>query len=50
MEIILYIGWFITFIALIYFIIQVTRDKQPIWRMWVCLAVLWAFAIGIFLN
>ena len=44
---ILCVAFFIAFIICIYFMIQESRGKQPIWKMWVCIVAMWGLNIGI---
>lgn len=43
----LYVAFFITFVIWGYFMVQSIRGKQPVWKIWVCVAAMWIFNIGI---
>lgn len=50
MKILLIILWAASFassVMWVYFAVQTWKDKQPLWKMWLLVAVLWVLYIGI---
>ena len=42
----LFVAFWVTFVTWVYLAVQVFRRKQPAWKMWVCVAVIWILNIG----